>query len=101
MSTGSVKAGPANSEAPSTSNTFEAAAAVFAIPELLYLVIEAVPREKRTSLRQVSKAWKTAISKPGGTKRRFRAPIPDDDNQTKVLPACMYKEESRAKLEIS
>jgi hypothetical protein len=65
MSTSSVKAGPANSEAPSTSNTFEAAAAVFAIPELLYLVIEAVPREKRTSLRQVSKAWAAAIPKLG------------------------------------
>ena len=65
MSTGSVKAEPANSEAPSTSNTFEVAAAVFAIPELLYLVIEAVPREKRTSLRQVSKAWTAAIPKLG------------------------------------
>jgi hypothetical protein len=31
----------------------------------------------------------------------FRAHIPDDDHQTKVLPACMYKEESGVKLEIA
>jgi hypothetical protein len=63
MATGSANAGPANSA--SASNTTGAAATVFAIPELLCLVIGAVPREHRTSLRHVSKAWQAAVSKIG------------------------------------
>jgi hypothetical protein len=64
MSTGEAKAEPASSEALPTSNASKAAA-VFAVPELLFLVLEAVPRQHRTSLRHVSKAWQAAVSKIG------------------------------------
>jgi hypothetical protein len=63
MSTGSAKAELANSA--STSNTSGAATAVFAVPELLFLVLEAVLRRRRTSLRQVSKSWRAAVMKLG------------------------------------
>lgn len=65
MSTGSAEAESANSEAPSTSNASRVATVVFAIPELLFLIIEAVPRQRRISLRQVSKSWQAAIMKVG------------------------------------
>jgi hypothetical protein len=65
ISTGSSEAQSTNSEAPSTSNTSRVATAVFAIPELLFLVIEAVPRQRRTLLRRVSKSWQAAMMKMG------------------------------------
>jgi hypothetical protein len=63
MSTGSAKAELANSA--STSNTSGAATAVFAVPKLLFLVLEAVLRRRRTSLRRVSKSWQAAMMKLG------------------------------------
>jgi hypothetical protein len=63
MSTGSAKARLTNSA--STSNTSGAATAAFAVPELVFLVLEAVLRRRRTSLRQVLKSWQAAMMKLG------------------------------------
>ena len=42
-----------------------AASAVLQTNELLHLIISEVPREHRTSLRRISKAWKIVIEKAG------------------------------------
>ena len=58
-----------NTSSPSTtraeSQTFEATTAVLDTNELLHLIISAVPREHRTSLRRVSKNWQAAVLKIG------------------------------------
>jgi hypothetical protein len=45
--------------------TFEATTAVLDTNELLHLIISAVPREYRTSLRRVSKNWQAAVLRIG------------------------------------
>lgn len=54
-----------NPNAIFTSSTLEATTAVFDTNELLHLIIGAIPRENRTSLRRVSKAWRAAVLKLG------------------------------------
>ena len=58
-----------NALSPSTANakipSFEATTAVLDTNELLHLIISAVPREHRTSLRGVSRNWQAAVLKIG------------------------------------
>jgi hypothetical protein len=51
--------------------TFEATTAVLDTNELLNLIISAVPREYRTSLRRVSKNWQAAVLKIGHVMEPF------------------------------
>jgi hypothetical protein len=51
--------------------TFEATTAVLDTNELLHLIISAVPREYRTSLRRVSKNWQAAVLKIGHVMEPF------------------------------
>ena len=67
MSTHSLETRPVNSGSFSPSAALEATTAVFDTNELLRLIISAVPREHRSSLRRVSKAWEAAVSKIGHT----------------------------------
>ena len=65
MSTHYFDTRPAYLRAPPEINTDKATAVVFNTNELLYLIIDAVPREHRTPLLRVSKAWQAAIVKFG------------------------------------
>ena len=54
-----------SSTAHAEPRTYEATTAVLDTNELLHLIISAVPREYRTSLRRVSKNWQAAVLKIG------------------------------------
>jgi hypothetical protein len=60
-----LPAGWPRSEAPLTLTVSEAMTKVFDTNELVLLIIEAMPREYRTPLLRVSKAWQVAIKKLG------------------------------------